>query len=307
MLSESVNIIADLGFTPSPSPVVDVGTELGKCYLIANGLSNAEPIAFGSELTDEQRKDLMVELMPSLEYAMYSSPWHLIKKSLVRSEKLIARLQCPDLKFDANHSFFEASELTLHEFQHLVYGMLCVPLTFDLAEISGGTVGFIDTSPSPKLTKLYDKLLRHTCISIDNLAIEAKNTPSPPDAYLFWRKYPLVKISNNQIICVDIGFLMDKLETGLFWVLRNQLKDEKEGKEKEIFDLRGPVFQDYAGAIIQRGIDALAPTRVETCIISPKYNQSEDECTDIAVYSHETLVILECKASCLGCRGKIQS
>ena len=303
LLSESVNI-ADPGSTPAPSTVVDVSTELGKCYLIANGLSNAEPIEFGSELTDEQRKDLLVELMPSLEYAMYSSPWHLIKKSLVRTDKLIARLQHPSEKFDADQTFCEASGLMLHEYQHLIYGILCVPLTSDPKKISGGTEGFIGTKPSAELTPMYEKLLQQAAISIADLAIAARRTPSKPNAYLLWRKYPLLKISDNQVICVDIGFLMDKLETGLFWILRNRLQEVQKGKEKEVFDLRGPVFQDYAGEIIQRGVNALAPTRVETCIISPKYDQSEDECTDIAVYSHESLVLLECKASVLAAETK---
>ena len=304
LLSESVNIIADLGSTPTPSTVVDVSTELGKCYLIANGLSTAKTVEVEAELTDEQRQETMVELIPSLEYAMFTSPWDLIKKSLVRTDNLIARLQHPSVKFDADQTFCDASGLMLHEYQHLIYGILCVPLTFDSKKISGGTEGFIGTKPSAELTPMYDKLLQQAAISIADLAIAARRTPSKPNAYLLWRKYPLLKISDNQVICVDIGFLMDKLETGLFWILRNRLQEVQKGKEKEVFDLRGPVFQDYAGSIIQRGINSLTPTRLETCTIKPEYNQKDDECTDIAVYGRETLILLECKAHYLSAKAK---
>ena len=304
LLSESVSI-AEPGFTLAPSAIIDVNTELGKCYLMANGLSDVDPIEFESELTDEQRKESLVELMPSLEYAIYSSPRHLIKKSLVRSEKLIARLQHADLKFDVDKTFFKASGLTLHEYQHLIYGILCVPLTYLPAEISGGTVGFIDTKPSPKLGELYDMLLQHACISINELAHEAKKTPSLSNEFRLWRKYPLVKITDKQIVCVDIGFLMDKLDTGLFWILRDRLKSENKGKENEIFRFRGTVFEDYAASIIKRGIDSQIPSRRETCIVKPVYNQKEDnECSDIAVCGDETLILLECKAHYLSAKAK---
>ena len=306
LLSESISV-ADPISTPAPSTVVDVSTELGKCYLIANGISTAKTVEVEAELTDEQRQETMVELIPSLEYAMFTSPWDLIKKSLVRTDKLIARLQHPSVRFDADQTFCEASGLMLHEYQHLIYGILCVPLTFDSKKISGGTEGFIGTKPSAELTPMYEKLLQQAAISIADLALAARRTPSKPNAYLLWRKYPLLKISDNQVICVDIGFLMDKLETGLFWILRNRLQEVQKGKEKEVFDLRGPVFQDYAGSIIQRGINSLTPTRLETCTICPKYEQKEEkECTDIAVYGHETLVLFECKASVLATETKVQ-
>ena len=299
LLNESISI-ADPDSTPSPSKVIDVGTELGKCYLIANGLSTLKTVEVEEEVTDEKRQETMVELIPSLEYAMFTSPWDLIKKSLVRTDKLIARLQHSSVNFDANQTFHECSGLMLHEYQHLIYGILCVPLTFDPSRISEGTEGFIGTNPSAELTPMYEKLLQQAAIAIADLAQAARRTPSKPDAYLLWRKYPLLKISENKVICIDLGFLMDKLETGLFWILRNRLQEVQKGKEKEVFDLRGPVFQDYTGAIIQRGINSLTQTRQESCIICPKYEQKvEKECTDIAVYGHETLVLFECKASVL--------
>lgn len=304
ILSESVNV-SDPEKTVEPSPVVDVGTDLGQCYLIANGLSEVETIDHGSEITDEQRGETLVGMMPAFEYANYSSPWNLVQKSLVRSEQFIARLQQPSSNFDANDAFARATGLSFQDYQHLILGILRVPLNYSPSEISEGTVGFIGTKPSADLTPLYGKLLQHICISIDELVNKAKNTQSLPNEFSLWRKYPLVKISEDKIMCVDIGFLMDKLETGVFWIVQNQLKKDQKGKEKNIFDLRGPVFEDYAGSIIKRGIKLQPLSRMETFVISPVYNEEQDnQCTDIAVCSREILILIECKAHILSSKAK---
>ena len=304
LLRESLNV-ANSDKKPIPSPVVDLGADLGKCYLIANGLSQVKSIDYGSESTDEQREETLVELMPAFEYAIYSSPWNLIQKSLVRSERLLARLQQPCSEFNANETFLNATGLTLQDYQHLIFGVYARFSKFSPVEILKGTGFFINTKPSPTLTLLYDKLLQHTCISIDELVHKAKEMSSLPNEFSLWRKYPLVKISEDQIMCVDIGFLMDKLETGVFWIIRNQLNKEHKGKEKKIFDMRGPIFQDYAASIIKRGIDLQPLSRKETLIPKRTYNQKEDnECTDIMICSREVLILIECKAHMLSSKAK---
>ena len=299
LLSESVRI-ANLESDYFSDTVVDVNADLGRCYLIANELDHVEAANVESNSTDQKLEELLVGFIPSWEYAINTSPWNLIKKSLVRVDDFLSRLQKPTATLSANETFFEATGLTLRDYQHLIFDMLCVPLTFNPAEIAGGTVGFINTKPSPKLAPLYDKLLQHACISIDNLAIEAKGTPSLPNEFLLWRKYPLVKINETQIMCIDIGFLMDKLETGVFWIIRNQLGEKQKGREKEIFNLRGPVFEDYVASIVRRSTDSQTPSTLETSIINPRYYRGvEGECTDIAVFTQETLILMECKAPLL--------
>ena len=304
LLRESVNV-ANPDKKSMPSSVVDLDTDLGQCYLIANGLSEVESIDYGSESTDEQREETLIELMPAFEYAIYSSPWNLIQKSLVRSERLLARLQQPLSEFDANETFLNATRLTLQDYQHLIFGVYTRYSKFSPEDILKGTEFFINTKPSPTLMPLYDKLLQHTCISIDELAHKAKEMSSLPNEFSLWRKYPLVKISENQIMCVDIGFLMDKLETGVFWIIRDELDKEQKGKETNIFDMRGPVFEDYVASIIKRGTNLQPLSRKETCIPDPRYIQKEDnQCTDIMVCSREVLILIECKAHILSSKAK---
>ncbi len=287
-----------------PDATANAMYELAKCYLIANELIGTHTPDFGRNLTEEQRKELLAALIPASEYAINPSPWPHIKNTLVRSKEFLARLQDAALTFDLSETFSQATGLTLQEYQYLIFSILSVSSNFSPEEILEGKVLFVDTKPSPALTLLYDKLLQHACISIDELAAQAKAIPSLSNEFRLWRKYPLVKIDENHIMCIDIGFLLEKLETGVFWIIRDKLEKAKTGKGEEIIGLRGQVFEDYAASIIRRVINAQTPSNMEGYIIGPKYDRNRGECTDIAVCGDDALILLECKAPLLSAKTK---
>ena len=293
--------ISDPHSARAPDGTYDTKHDLAKCYLIANGLLEAEHPNFGTDLTEEERNALLAALIPGLEYRIISAPGPHIKHSLVRSNKFLEGLQ--ESASDVNETFFQATGLSLQEYQYLVLSILSVSLSFSLEDILAGGL-FVNIKEPPVLEPLYDRLLQHTCMSIDELASEIETAPSLPNEFRLLRKYPLVKIGENRIMCVDIGFLLEKLETGIFWIIRDQLEAEETGKGKKIIDLRGQIFEDYAASIIKRALsDTEACT--ERYIISPKYDQKEQaECTDIAILGDDTLLLLECKAPLLSAKTK---
>ena len=304
LLSKSVSTSDELS-AHARNTEIDVGNKLGKCYLIANGLMGGNTTSTGTELTPEQRKASITELIPSFEYAITPSPWPHVKKSLVRTEEFLTCLDTVPSTFDVSETFCQATGLTPQDYQFLIVGILAVALKIRPEEILAGSDIFIDLKPSPSLGCLHDKLLPYICVSIDELAHKAKKIPSLPNEFRLWRKYPLVKLSENKIFSIDNGFLRDKLGTGILWILRDQLEMEEKGKGADIIGLWGEVFEDYVASIVQRGIDAQRQPRMETCIIKPKYARREEaECTDIAVYGGETLVLLECKAPLLTAQTK---
>ena len=170
-----------------------------------------------------------------------------------------------------------------------------------------GEVGFINTNPSPCLKPLYDKLLQQICVLIDDLPHRAQLTCSLPSEYRLWREYPLVKMGENQIMCVDIGLLLDKLETGVFWIIHHQLQEDNEATGAEIIGLWGKAFENYVASIIQRALPNIASQTADDAEgyhINPKYNQTNRECTDVAVCGRETLILVECKAPILTAESK---
>ena len=303
LLSKSASI-SDSHSTRAPDTTVDARNDLARCYLIANGLLGTDLPNFGTDSTEEERKELLAALIPDLEYGINSSPRHHIRHSLVRSYEFLTCLQEAASTFDVNELFTQATGLNLRDYQYLILSILNMSLNFSPEEILEGDL-FVNTQPSPALTPLYDRLLQHTCISIDELASEVETTPSLPNEFRSLRKYPLIKIDENQIMCIDIGFLLEKLETGVFWIIRNQLEEERGGRGEEIIQLWGQVFEDYAASIIERGINAQTPSSMERYIIRPKYAQRQQaECTDIAVCGNDTLILLECKAPLLSAQTK---
>lgn len=291
LLSESARV-ADPRSTRDPSPDAhdaDARYALAKCYLIANESIGANIPDVGADATEEQRKAALVGFIPGLKYAVrYYLGSVRLRYMMVRSKEFLTRYREIDCPFDVDETFSKATGLTLEDYQNLIFSILAVHLS------PGERGPLIDIKGNPSLTPLYNKLLPHACISIDDLACEAAKSRYLTNDFLLWKEKPLVKISEAAMMCIDIGFLADKLETGMFWLTIGQLNNENPDSGQEMIRLRGEVFEDYASSIIERGINA--QTSGERCIIQPKYLQEQTECTDIAVCGWETLILLECKA-----------
>ena len=280
---------------------------LGKGYLIANELPDEKIPEFKMDRTEEDRKELLAACIPFWGYTTPIAPSSRSLYFLVRFKKSSHSFQemCSSSNIDVNEIFDEATGLNLQDYQYLIFEILAHYLNLSQQEILEKKDIIVNPKTFPSLTPLYDKLLQHICIPIDKLAAEVENTRSLPNEFRLWREYPLVKISENEIMCVDIGFLEDKLETGVFWLLLNQLKKGKSGKDKEIIALRGQVFEDYVASIIKRGINNQKPSSMERYIIRPKYVQKQrGECTDIAVCGNDNLILFECKAPLLSAQTK---
>ena len=308
LLDKSASL-SDSRSGPAPDATTETRHDLVRCYLIINEFLEKEDSNFKSDLTKKDRKELLAALIPDLEYAIKSSPENHIKYSLVRSNEFLTRFEAT-ATFDVNEVFYQATGLTLRDYRNLIFSISYVSLNLSPEEILRGTVLFVNTKPSPALEPLYDKLLQHTCISIEELAPKAKaeQTYSLHNEFRLWRKYPLVKIDENQIMCIDIAFLLEKLETGVFWLVLNELKKKKVSKGKEVIGLQGEVFEEYAASIIERGINAQTPFSMERCLIHPKYVQKQQmECTDVAVCGKDTLILLECKAPLLSAKTKFSN
>ena len=301
LLSESVRV-SDPCSARSPDTSDSAKIELARCYLIANESPNDESSDHETSSAQKKRKELLVASIPFAAYPENSAEPRRIRNPLVRSKEFLRHFQEDPSKFDINKTFHETTGLTPQDYQYLIYSIAAVYLTLSPEEILKGESLFVDTKPSPALGQLYEKLLPHVCISIDELRDEAKLDRFKND-FRLWRRYPLVKMDENRICCVDIGFLLDKLQTGVFWILREHLKNDS--KRKGVFEkLWGDVFNNYAASIIERGINA-ETSSVEKCMPGPKYIQkAEAECTDIAVCGEDTLILLECKSSVLAASAK---
>ena len=243
----------------------------------------------------EVRKHLLVEYIQCFEYANKS---HNIPEKMVRSKELLSLAQ--DSKIDIQAEFSEATGLTLKEYQYLIFHALANYLK--MTPEDAGQAKWLSISPRPPhLEDLYDKLLKHNYISIDELPNEIYDSfkSTPMNEFRVFRDKPLVKTGENEMICIDFNFLIDKLESGIFWIIFNQLKESDRG---QLFGIWGKAFEKYVGSILKRSVsnmDGETEDSIEVfqgLISSPKYKDNPDhECTDFIIYTDETLVLIECK------------
>ena len=291
---------------------VDSQYDLARCYLIVNGM--LDDGSSGSDTTSENElsKQIIADSMPTIEYAINTSPEYRTKFLMVRSAEFLRRLvetETTCLGVDANQTFLQATGLTLQDYQYLVFSIFAYYWNFSPLEIARqdplrDRSLFYNTTSYPDLVPLYEKFLPHTCISIDELMDEAENSIGLKNEFRLLRQYPLVEINENEILCIDFYFFLEKLQTGVFWVIRNQLEEQHRGDGQKIIALWGKIFEDYVASIIKRGIDDQAQ-QMETYIFGPEYNQrQEEECTDIAICGSDTLILLECKAPILRAESK---
>ena len=306
LLSASVRVCGSQS-TRTPDGTEEARSDLAKCYLIANELSEKESIDLGTDLPIDHGPEPLAGLIPALEYAINSQPWFHIRRLLVRSQAFLTRLIQEAVTFDVNRTFSDATGLTLEEYQYLIFSILSVVSHYSPQEILKGEAGFINTNPTPCLKPLYDKLLQQACVPIDDLPYRARSTCSLPSEVRLWREYPLVKMSEDQIMCVDIGLLLDKLETGVFWIINCQLQKDNKVKDAQVIRLWGKVFESYVASIIQRALPNIASQTADDAegyLINPKYDQTNRECTDVAMCGRETLILMECKAPILTAESK---
>ena len=243
----------------------------------------------------EARKHLLVEYIQCFEYANKS---HNIPEKMVRSKKLLSLVQ--DSKINIQTEFSKATGLTLKEYQYLIFHALANYLKLT-PEDAGQSKGLFISPHPPCLEDLYDKLLEHNCVSIDKLPNEIYDSfrSTPMNEFRVFRDKPLVKIGENAMMCVDFNFLIDKLESGIFWIIFNQLKESDQG---QLFSIWGDAFEKYIGSILERSVsNADGETEDSTedsqrLITSPKYKDNPNhECTDFIIHTDETLVLMECK------------
>ena len=189
LLSKSASL-SDPHFSRAPNIADDARHKLTRCYLIANKIIGTNLPDFGTDFTEGQRKELLAALIPSAEYAINSSPGSHIKYSLVRSKDFLACIQAAASTFDLNEIFSQATGLTLQDYQYLILRILSVSLSLSTEEILEGIGLLVDTKPSPVLTPLYDKLLPHICIPINEFVLRAEMHLPLPNEFRLWRKYP---------------------------------------------------------------------------------------------------------------------
>lgn len=109
------------------------------------------------------------------------------------------------------------------------------------------------------------------------------------------RVRPFLTVNESAVLCINPGFVQEKLDSGLFWAIANQLGNDE---RQQLFVIWGQLFEEYVGWLVSSSIDASH----ERYFRAPKYASKKihHESFDSMVICGSTCILIECKGGFLG-------
>jgi hypothetical protein len=274
--------------------------EFATCCLMVNELL---PHDRGPE-SDFPTLELLMPEMVTVN--AYSYKEDLVPKC-ARAKIMFEEMQCnPAIRnrkgfFDIDSAFFSATGLTIRHFSTLIIATLVKYQSLGLEAIiqNRGAFSLSDSFYSSILIPENTRraFLSQVSQTTDEFSqacgrVDAQNDQKP------LQDKPLVVLPSGEYILSDVGFLIDKLDSGVFWQVHNLGLPSK--KQKDNFHaLWGHVFEHY--------VDTLLTT---TCRNSPNqylpWPQFEDgaEVADGIILCGKTAILIEAKGSTITAEAK---
>lgn len=103
-----------------------------------------------------------------------------------------------------------------------------------------------------------------------------------------FRNSPLIRHSNGGTYAIDARFLIEKLETGIFWRVHNALRNDK---RELLHRMWGMAFENYVNWMIADSVDQI----LNTFVPSPRFTNNNDEVCDGVVLCGSSAIFLEYK------------
>jgi hypothetical protein len=293
------------GIEPDPDSAARFA--LGRCLLKTSDLllsvSMKADIAHGRQ-SRSLRRFLRLQLQAGAGNEISNPPP--VVNGVVRGEtifgEMMGRIRAP---MDLSRQFEERTGIPLETYVDLTLGVLANYIGRTRKEVlEDPKFAVIDpniyfgNSISGDLTKKYWQMESHT---VDCLADELSNLSflKPQQDFTALRMKPFLRLENGMLVCVNPGFIQEKLEVGLFWTIVNSLALENRGKA---FEAWGNLFQEYVGETLGSAIDREQEEFVPFPMFKEKRNRHES--FDGIIRSGRVCVVFEYKAGFLPNKAK---
>jgi hypothetical protein len=276
---------------------------LGRCLMMTNDLlvseKNIEDIA--SENPPAKRKiALQMQIGSSMEI---SNPPQIFT-SVVRSDLIFGHL-VNDVQSSLNlrKAFEQGSGITLEDYVDHILGLLTYYITLDFHKLVGdpslsyiATKTFFAESPPEAVEKFWQKEM----ITIDQLEVSLREPTElkPHLDYLPFRKSPFIQVAEGSAIALHLGFVQEKLESGLFWAVVNSVSASEE--RDLLFTYWGHLFEEYVSRMLA-GCFQSSPT---TFFPFSPFSDNEEEGFDGILCEGRRLVVMEYKGGFLKATAK---
>jgi hypothetical protein len=284
---------------------------LGRCCMTLSDhlLSKKQERAIGEGTSTRKRKHLALQMAPTFEL---HNPTNL-HRAIVRADVMFVELL--DLfrdvlkkklsGFELANEFLNATGLSLPQYCDLVFLTFAYYDTKEPKEfIENQNVFALNPTTFIEGGALSDEdiqaFLRLDSIKLQDLPNELKKGTLglPPLDFTIFKRWPLVQITPQVLICVSPSFLLEKLSTGLNWTIVNSFAGDKHKSQKAL-DGFGLLFELYVDRLMQQ----IYPGSSKLFLSFPKFANG-NEAFDGALCLRDHLIALEYKGGFLTLEAK---
>jgi hypothetical protein len=277
---------------------------LGRALVMTNDLlmTKGAQGAISKHRASEKRRMIALQLQLGSAFEVNNPPS--IRTSIVRTEIMfgeIARKVSPTL--DVKTIFADRTGLLFDAYVDMIFAVLIYYLTQsqkDLIEDSAKVLLNPDTFfrivPSENVNRFVDMEMG----TLDEAAADIGRASSlrPQHDFIVFRKKPLLRLAEKSAICINPGFLQEKLESGLFWSVFHSLSTDEE--RRSLFQSWGKLFEEYVSYLFT----APLKSKSEMYVAFPKFADNDDEAFDGIVVADNKWFVMEYKGGFLKAEAK---
>ena len=262
---------------------------LGIAFLMASDLTYRE---FPSPKTrEEQVLQALAQTIPVTEYSSrYNLGNRVARYHLMLSRFTRGSVGQSDL--DIGAEFHRVTGLDPRLFASLCVGVMSHYIASDYRKLRGGETGltilptFFDSAAVSKTS--IDLFLNEIAAPLDKVSEELQEKKPGLLDMTVLRSWPLWVYPDGGVFAPDIRFVIEKLESGIFWRVHNSLPDRK---RSALHQLWGETFERYVNWMLQDAVDP----KVNLFYPSPKYRRTGVEACDGIIVCGNEAILLEYK------------
>ena len=276
---------------------------VGRCLIMINDfLVSSENIAAISPNRPSINRKIALQLQLGSGLEVNNAP--AIDVSIVRSDMIFGNLakRSPDSLYLRN-AFEQNCGMTLEDYLEHILGLLTYYITLDyqkliedpgLACIAMKT--FFAQASQDTVEKFW--LMELTTMKGLEASVAERTCLKPNHDFIALRKRPFLETVQDNAIPMHLGFVQEKLESGLFWALFNSLPTKED--RSLLFTAWGHLFEEYVSQIFARCLAASA----EHFVRSPRFSDADEEAFDGIVSAGNCMVVMEYKGGFLSANAK---
>jgi hypothetical protein len=212
-------------------------------------------------------------------------------------EDIMKRISTP---IDLSKQLEKQTGISLDAYVDLTLGTLMNYLSRSPKELmtnSGfGTMNpetYFGKSIPNETTQRYWAMETNTIDQLSNALTSSNNLAAHQD-FTAYRVKPFLRLDSEAVICVNPGFLQEKLEIGLFWTIVNSLHGED---RQNAFEAWGKLFEAYINQNFEHAVDSTKERYISSPDFSGKKHQHE--AFDGLLLASRMCAVLECKGGFL--------